>query len=124
MERQCVELKALLKEQLENLQDEPISNMQKLSNATKEVSLCTQPAKLQKKQCGGVYFCVYGTAFSMPIPQKLSPPVLLFSDFAGWVGCPRKLFLHATTMRVIFCINYQSESGTPCLLASPSLFTF
>ena len=40
---------------------------------------------LQKKQCGGVYFCVYGTAFSMPI-QKLPPPVLLFSDFAGWVN--------------------------------------
>ena len=55
------------------------------------------PAKLQKKQCGGVYFCVYGTAFSMPIQQKLSPPVLLFSDFAGWVGTPfrRKiLFFH------------------------------
>ena len=49
------------------------------------VSVCkrkiSQPAKL-KKQCGGVYFCVYGTAFSMPIQQKLPPPVLLFSDFA------------------------------------------
>ena len=44
----------------------------------------TQPAKLQKKQCGGVYFCVNGIAFSMPIQQKLPPPVLLFSDFAGW----------------------------------------
>ena len=38
----------------------------------------------QKKQCGGVYFCVYGIAFSMPTQQKLTPPVLLFSDFAGW----------------------------------------
>ena len=27
-----------------------------------------------------------GTAFSMPIQQKLPPPVLLFSDFAGWVS--------------------------------------
>ena len=45
----------------------------------------TQPAKLQKKQCGGVYFCVNGTAFSMPIQQKLSPPLLLHSDFADWV---------------------------------------
>ena len=41
----------------------------------------TQPAKLQKNQCGGVYFCVYGTAFSMPIQQKVPSPVLLFSDF-------------------------------------------
>ena len=45
-----------------------------------------QPAKLQKKQCGGVYFCVYGTAFPMPIQQKLPPPVLLFSNFAGWAS--------------------------------------
>ena len=45
----------------------------------------SQLAKLQKKQCGGVYFCVYGTAFSMPFQQKLPPPVLHFSDFAGWV---------------------------------------
>ena len=44
------------------------------------IILSSQPAKLQKKQCGGVYFCVYGTAFSMPIQQKLPPPVLLFSD--------------------------------------------
>ena len=50
-------------------------------------SILTQPAKLQKKQCGGVYFCVYGTAFSMPIQQKLPPPELLFSDFAGGVWC-------------------------------------
>ena len=46
----------------------------------------SQPAKLQKKQCGGVYFSVYGTAFLMPIQQKLSPSVLLFSDVAGWDG--------------------------------------
>ena len=44
------------------------------------LSVRTQSAKLQKKQCGGVYFCVYGTAFSMPIQQKLPPPVLLFRD--------------------------------------------
>ena len=47
-------------------------------------STFTQPAKLRKKQCDGVYFCVYGIAFRMPIQQKLTPPVLLFSDFAGW----------------------------------------
>ena len=45
----------------------------------------TQPAKLQKKQRGGVYFWLYGIAYWMPIQQKLPPPVLLFSDFAGWV---------------------------------------
>ena len=44
-----------------------------------------QPAKLRKKQCGGVYFCIYGTGMSMPIQQKLPPPMLRFSDFAGWV---------------------------------------
>ena len=27
----------------------------------------TQPAKLQKKQCGGVYFLLYGIAYWMPI---------------------------------------------------------
>ena len=43
-----------------------------------------QPAKLQKKQCGRVYFWLYGIAYWMPIQQKLPPPVLLFSDFAGW----------------------------------------
>ena len=43
-----------------------------------------QPAKLQEKQCGGVYFWLFGIAYWMPIQQKLPPPVLLFSDFAGW----------------------------------------
>ena len=45
----------------------------------------TQPAKLQKRQCGGVHFLLYGIESWMPIQQKLPPPVLLFSDFAGWV---------------------------------------
>ena len=45
----------------------------------------TQPEKSVKNQSGGAYFCVYGTAFSMPIQQKLPPPVLLVSDFVGWV---------------------------------------
>ena len=44
-----------------------------------------QIAKLQKKQCRGVYFWLYGIAYWMPIQQKLPPPVLLFSDFADWV---------------------------------------
>ena len=48
----------------------------------------TQRAKLQKKQCGGVCFWLYGIAYWMPIQQKLPPPVLLFSDFAGWEWCP------------------------------------
>ena len=56
-----------------------------LNSPSRLHSVVSQPAKLQKKQCGGVYFCVYGTAFSMPIEQKLPPPVLIFSDFAGWV---------------------------------------
>ena len=48
-------------------------------------SVVTLPAKLQKKQCRGAYFWLYGIAFWMPIKQKLPPPVWLFSDFAGWV---------------------------------------
>ena len=49
-------------------------------------SSLSQPAKLQKKQqCEGVYFWLYDIAYWMPIQQKLPPPVLLFSDFAGWV---------------------------------------
>ena len=45
--------------------------------------------KLQKKQCGGVYFWLYGIAYWMPIQQKLPPPVLLFSDFASWGATAR-----------------------------------
>ena len=41
--------------------------------------------KLQKKQCGGVYFWLYGIVYQMPIQQKLPPPVLFFIDFDGWV---------------------------------------
>ena len=41
----------------------------------------TQPAKLQKKQFGGVYFCVYGTAFSMPIQQKLPLQFLVLEGY-------------------------------------------
>ena len=32
-----------------------------------------------------MYFWLYGIAYWMPIQQKLPPPVLLFSVFAGWV---------------------------------------
>ena len=53
------------------------------------ISICFNfsfPAgKFAKKQCGEVYFWLYVTAYWMPIQQKLTPPVLLFSDFAGWV---------------------------------------
>ena len=45
---------------------------------------CSQPANLQEKQCRRVYFWLYGIAYWMLIQQKLTPPVLLFSDFAGW----------------------------------------
>ena len=37
------------------------------------------PAKFQKKQCGGVYFWLYGIAYWIPIQQKLPPPVLLLA---------------------------------------------
>ena len=40
--------------------------------------------KIAEKQYGGVYFWLYGIAYCMPIQQKLPPPVLLLSDFAGW----------------------------------------
>ena len=54
---------------------------------TEKICLITsQPAKLQKKQCGGVYFWLYGIAYWTPIQQKLPPPVLLFRDFAGCHG--------------------------------------
>ena len=46
----------------------------------------SQSAKLQKKQCEGVCFGLYGMAYWMPIQQNLTPPVLLFSVFAGWGG--------------------------------------
>ena len=49
-----------------------------------EPSKPTQPANLQKKQCGGVYFWLNGIAYWMPIQLKFTSPVLLFSDFAGW----------------------------------------
>ena len=54
------------------------------------IFLLSQPAKLQKKQRGGVYFWLYGIAYWMLIQQKLPPPVLLFSNFAGWA--PPQLF--------------------------------
>ena len=41
----------------------------------------SQPEESQKKQCGGVYFWLYSIAYWMPIQQKLTPPVLLFSVF-------------------------------------------
>ena len=59
----------------------------------------TQPAKLQKNQCGGVYFWLYGIAFWVPIQQKLTLPLLLFSDFAGWECLSAKcvIFYHKNT---------------------------
>ena len=45
--------------------------------------LLSHPTKIQKKHRGGVYFCVYGIAFWTPIPQKLTPPVLLFFSRLG-----------------------------------------
>ena len=39
------------------------------------------PAKLYER----VYFWLNGIAYWMPIQQKPTPPVLLFSNFAGWV---------------------------------------
>ena len=47
----------------------------------------SKPAKWQKRQCGGVYFLLYGIVYFMPIQQKLTPPVLLFSDFVFRVVC-------------------------------------
>lgn len=38
IQRQCIEMKGLLKEQLENLQDGPVSSLLKLANTSKEVS--------------------------------------------------------------------------------------
>ena len=35
-----------------------------------------------KKQCGGVYFCLYCIAYWMPIQQKLTPPELLLEFFS------------------------------------------
>ena len=60
-----------------------------------KVSLIEKNKKLQKKQHGRVYFCVYGTAFSMLIQQKLPPPVLLFSDFAGWADLTKSSLLQS-----------------------------
>ena len=39
IQRQCIEMKGLLKEQLENLQDGPVSSLLKLANTSKEVSI-------------------------------------------------------------------------------------
>ena len=42
IQRQCIEMKGLLKEQLENLQDGPVSSLLKLANASKEVCIFMQ----------------------------------------------------------------------------------
>ena len=34
----------------------------------------------------GVYFCLIGSQNTMPSCQKYTPPVCVFSDFAGWDG--------------------------------------
>ena len=39
----------------------------------------------KKKQCRGEYFGLYGIAYWIPSQQKHTTPVLIFSDFAGWV---------------------------------------
>ena len=44
----------------------------------------SQPAKIQKKQCGGVNFGLYGISYIMLIQQKLTPTLLLFSIFVDW----------------------------------------
>ena len=40
--------------------------------------------KKQERDYRGVYFWLYGITYWAPIQQKLTPPVLHFSDFAGW----------------------------------------
>ena len=47
--------------------------------------LDTQPAKSLKSNTGEVYFCLIGTQNTMPSCQKYTPPVCVFSDFAGWI---------------------------------------
>ena len=41
----------------------------------------SRPIKLQKKQCGGVYFLLYGIAFWMQFEEKLSPIEWPFNVF-------------------------------------------
>ena len=45
--------------------------------------ISTQAAKSLKSNTGGVYFCLIGTQNTMPSCQKYTPPVCVFSDFAG-----------------------------------------
>ena len=40
-----------------------------------------QVTNFKKKQCGGVYFCVYSIAFWLQNQQKFTPPDLLFRNF-------------------------------------------
>ena len=66
--------------------DEGVSHLMALSrDKIMKNSLCVFPAgKIAKKS--NVYFWLYGIAFWIPSQQKHPPPVLCFSDFAGWVG--------------------------------------
>ena len=75
-----------------------------------------QPTKLQKKQWEGVYFRVYGTAFPMPIQQKLLPPVLLFSAFAGWEAAEFGIF-----SRFEVCVFFGSRVNTEIHIIEHSL---
>ena len=59
----------------------------------------SEKTKLLKKQCGGVYFWLYGIAYWMLFQQKLSPPVLLFSDLAGWD------LVHFLTDKLVFLLS-------------------
>ena len=52
-----------------------------LKSVDTRYKVMSQPVKLQKKQYGGVCFCVYSIAYWMPTQQKLTPPVLLFERF-------------------------------------------
>ena len=47
---------------------------------------------LKRGKAVWVYFGLYGIACWMPIQQKLTPPVLLFSDFVGWKAKVEEVF--------------------------------
>ena len=44
-----------------------------------------QPAKFQKKQCGGVCIWLYNIAYWVPIQQKLTSPELPNFDFSCYI---------------------------------------
>ena len=87
----------------------------KIENSWGSDKIPGQPAKLQKKQYHEVYFCVYGTAFSMPIQQKFPLLLLLFSDFAGWVVLIKKSIFIKRNMTYAFrkCSTTRILPGRP-----------